>query len=471
MKPTENFVKRTRIEAPAELVMAWHARPGALERILPPWEKLRIVEWNRDLRDGARAVFTVSIAGIPRTWVADHFGYIEGRQFCDVQPKGPFAYWHYVHKADPDGPNACYYEDNIEYQLPFGALGSMLGGRYVRERLERIYAYRHATVKHDSQLHAQFSRQPLRILVTGASGMLGSRLVHFLSAGGHSVGILTRGTAPTYAKVVAWNPQQGILPREQLEGFDAIVHLDGLRETASVGLRRAERLKSERTLSTQLLCETLARLDTPPGVLICGSSTAFYGDRGETELSEADRPGNGSLSGLARAREELAEPLSAHGIRVAHLRFGTVLTSAGGMLRRRLLARRLGFSYELGDGARYRSWVSLDDAMGAILHVIGRTDISGPVNVTAPNPVSEREFGSLLANALGRSLPLHFPAALLRGFMGDGGEEAILASARVQPARLLAADYDFRHPDLDVALRHLLGISERLPNEAVAGAY
>jgi uncharacterized protein len=471
MSTTENFVKRTRVEAPAELVMAWHARPGALERILPPWEKLRIVEWNRDLRDGARAVFTVNIGGLPRTWVADHFGYIEGRQFCDVQPKGPFAYWRYVHKADPDGPNACYYEDNIEYRLPFGTAGSMLGGRYVRERLERIYAYRHATVKHDSQLHAQFSRQPLRILVTGSSGMLGSRLVHFLSAGGHSVGILTRGTAPTYATVVSWNPQQGLLPREQLEGFDAIVHLDGNRELRFAGLGRRKQLESERTLSTQLLYETLARLQRPPRVLICGSSTAFYGDRGETEITETDRPGKGFLAELAQTREELAEPLSAHGIRVAQLRFGTILTSAGGMLRRRLLARRLGLSYVLGDGPQGRSWVSLDDAMGAILHVIGTNDSSGPVNVTAPSPSSEREFGSSLGNTLGWSLPLQFPAALLRGLMGDGVEETLLASARVQPAKLLATDYEFRHPDLDAALRHLLGVPDRLPKEAAAGAY
>ena len=465
---TEHFLKRTRVEAPAEIVMAWHERPGALERILPPWEKLEIVAWNRNLTDGARAVFTVNIGGLPRIWVADHFDYIEGRQFCDVQPKGPFAYWRYVHKADPDGPNACYYEDNIEYRLPFGPVGKVLGARYVRKRLERIYRYRHATVKHDNVLHAEFSRRPLRILVTGSSTLVGSRLVHFLSAGGHDVSILTRRTDPTYATVVRWQPEQGILPGEQLEGFDAIVHLDGERVFQSWRARQREQNRESHVRSTALLCDAIARLDRPPRVFICGSSVSFYGDRDDAHLTESDAPGKGFLADVARAREETADALSARGIRIAHVRFGSVLTSSGGMLRRRLNSRGLGFSYALGHGEQYRSWVSVDDAMGAILHVIGRDDITGPVNVSAPEPVSERELCHKIARVLGRSVPLQLPATLLRGLPGAFVEEKLLASTRAQPTRLLASGYDFRHPDLESALRHLLGIGKPSPEDAVA---
>jgi uncharacterized protein len=459
MSTTERFVKRTRIEAPAELVMAWHERPGALERILPPWEPLRIVDWNRSLVDGARAVFTVRIGGLPRRWVADHFDYIPGRQFCDVQSVGPFAYWRYIHKADPDGPNACFYEDNIDYRLPFGYPGRLLGGRYVRQRLERIYAYRHAMVKHDNLLHARFSQQPLKILVSGSTGLLGSPLVHFLSAGGHSLSVLTGDTRGTYAKVIAWNPKEGAVPLERLEGFDAIVHLDGELGHSNRSADRRNSFRREPLRATELLCQALAKLAAPPRVLVCGSSLAFYGDRGSAELTESAAPGEGSPSELERAREQLTEPLADRGIRVAHLRFGTILTWAGGMLRRRLLPHRLGLGYVLGAGDQYRSWVTLDDALGAVLYVIGSDEICGPVNVSAPNPVRERELSEILAKSLGRPAPLRIPKSL-PGILQGGMKGGALASTRVQPAKLLATGYRFRNPVLDSAVRHLLGIRE-----------
>jgi uncharacterized protein len=457
---TERFAKRTRIQAPAELVMAWHERPGALERILPPWEFLRIVDWDRSLVDGARAVFTVSIGGLPRRWVADHFDYIPGRQFCDVQPVGPFAYWRYIHKADPDGPDACFYEDDIEYRLPFGYPGRLLGGGYVRRRLERIYAYRHAIVKHDNLLHARFSQQPLKILVSGWSGLLGSPLVHFLSAGGHSISVLTRDTGGTYAKVIPWNPKEGAIPLERLEGFDAIVHLDGELGHSTRSADRKNSSRREPLRDTELLCQALAKLAAPPRVLICGSSLASYGDRGSTELAESAVPGEGFPSEPQYAREQLTESLRDRGIRVAHLRFGSILTWAGGMLRRRLLPHRLGLGYVLGAGDQYRSWVTLDDALGAVLHVIGSDEISGPVIVSAPNPVRERELSEILARSLRRPAPLRIPKSFARILQGGEIERSPSASTRAQPAKLLATDYLFRNPDLDSALRHLLGIRE-----------
>ena len=288
------FQRRSRIEVPAREVFHWHARVGAFERLNPPWDPARIEARTGGIEEeGARVVLRV---GPLRTrWVAEHHGCVPGREFRDRQVKGPFASWDHVHRMDPDGPDACFLEDRIEYALPGGALGSFLGGGAVRSLLHRMFAYRHRVTGDDVAAHAACrGGRAMKVAVTGASGLVGSALVPFLTTGGHEVIRLVRRT-PKGEGEVRWDPARGEIDAASLEGIDAVVHLSG--ENIAGGRwteARKARLRHSRVGSTELLARTLAALKRPPKVLASTSAVGYYGSRGDTWLSETSPPGDDS---------------------------------------------------------------------------------------------------------------------------------------------------------------------------------
>jgi uncharacterized protein len=296
------------------------------------------------------------------------------------------------------------------------------------------------------------------ILVSGASGLIGSALVPRLIRSGHRVSRLVR--RPAGAGEISWTPANGRLDAADLEGIDGMVHLAG----ENVGVRwthaRKRRIRESRVSGTRLLSETIARLRRPPRVLISASAVGIYGDRGDEILTEASAAGDPSSSFLASVSEEweaAADAARAAGVRVVHPRFGVVLSPAGGALRKMLFPFRLGLGGRIGRGSQWLSWISIDDAVGAIHHALGTDRLRGPLNVTAPDPVTNRDFTRTLGRVLQRPTPFTVPAAALRLALGEMAEETLLASARVLPARLLQSGYEFRHPDLEGALRHVLG--------------
>jgi uncharacterized protein (TIGR01777 family) len=247
-----------------------------------------------------------------------------------------------------------------------------------------------------------------------------------------------------------------------LEGFDAVLHLAG--ENVGSGRWTAARkaaIRDSRVDGTRLLCEALAVLARPPKTLVCASAIGIYGDRGEDALTEASPPGAGFLPGVCREWEAASGPASRKGIRVVALRIGMVLSPKGGALSRMLPLFRAGLGGVIGGGRQYVSWVALDDLPGIVLHALQCGDLSGPVNAVAPRPVTNREFTETLGRVLSRPTPLPVPAFALR--LAVGGEMAdalLLASARVVPKRLLDTGYSFRSPQLEPALRRLLGRPE-----------
>ncbi len=298
----------------------------------------------------------------------------------------------------------------------------------------------------------------MKILVSGASGLVGSALVPALIAGGHSVVRLVRSAPKNGADEVMWDPAAGTLDASSVEGVNAAVHLSG--ENIGEGRwtpRKKTAIRDSRVKSTRLLAETLARLGRPPGVLVCASAVGYYGDRGEEVLREESPAGTGFLADTCREWESAAEPAVQKGIRVVHLRSGIVLSPKGGALAKMLPPFKMGLGGKLGSGRQYMSWISLDDMIGVIIHGIETEALSGPVNVVAPQSVTNLEFTKTLGQVLSRPTPFALPAFMVRLAFGEMADAALLASTRVEPARLQNSGYAFLHPELKGALRHVLG--------------
>jgi uncharacterized protein (TIGR01777 family) len=454
--------RASRFPCSADAAFAWHERPGAFERLTPPWEHAEVVERTGGIKDGGRVVVRVG-APMALRWVARHRDYQAGRQFVDEQVEGPFARWVHLHRFDPDGPSACIITDRIDYSPPLGAVGAAGEPFLIRPRLERMLGYRHELLRGDLEAHARFTDRPRqRVAITGASGLIGRSLSPFLTTGGHEVVRLVRRHAG--AGEVSWNYQQGRVDSAGLEGLDTVVHLAGENIAARWTKDRRRRIIESRVIGTRFVSETLARLSRPPRVLIAASAIGVYGDRGEEILTEAsstpDAPRD-FLAELAREWEAATEPARAAGIRVVLLRFGIVLSPAGGALKRMLPPFRLGLGGPLGSGRQYMSWVAIDDLLGAIHHAMMTEALAGPVNATAPQPVTGRAFATVLGRVLDRPALLPVPALALRLALGEMADVAVLSSTRVLPVRLQESGYHFRYPDLEGALRYLLGRAAR----------
>ncbi len=297
----------------------------------------------------------------------------------------------------------------------------------------------------------------MRILLTGAHGLIGHSLLTYLASDGHHVVGLTRSKNPARGRQITWDPGAGIIDEEDLEHFDAVVHLAGESIVGRWTPEKKARILESRVKGTRLLCEALAHLRSRPMVLISASAIGFYGDRGDRVTDEDSPAGTMFLSEVAKAWEAATEPARRHGIRVVNLRMGFVLSKTGGGLAAMLRPFKLGIAGRVGSGRQYLSWIAIDDVVGAISHAILADSLRGPVNAVAPQPVTNREFTKALGSVLWRPTILPLPAFAARMVMGEMADELLLASARVNPSRLLASGYEFRFPELRGALRHVLG--------------
>lgn len=295
----------------------------------------------------------------------------------------------------------------------------------------------------------------VHIAITGSGGLVGSALVDFLTSAGHRTLRLVRGAAAEGQ--ASWDPPRGTVDAQSLEGLDAVVHLAGENiASARWSPAQKQRIYSSRVDGTRLLCQTLARLEQPPKALLSASAIGYYGNRGDEVLDEGSSAGEGFLAQTAQDWEAAAQPAVDARLRVVLLRFGVILSARGGALAKMLTPFRLGAGGRVGDGRQFWSWVSLDDAVGAIHHALITEDLSGPVNVVAPHPVTNREFTKTLGRVLSRPTLFPMPAAAARLALGEMADELLLSSARVHPVRLQQSGYQFRHPTLETALRELL---------------
>jgi uncharacterized protein (TIGR01777 family) len=303
----------------------------------------------------------------------------------------------------------------------------------------------------------------MKIIVTGASGLVGSSLVPTLIGRGHEVTQLVRRASKGVTagvREVEWHPERGEIDAGALEGHDAAVHLAG--ENIAGGRwtdERKRRIRDSRVQGTRLLSETLASLNTRPRVLVSASAIGYYGDRGDEVLTEESAAGAGFLPEVCREWEEATGPASAAGIRTVALRFGLILSAEGGALAKMLPPFKLGVGGNVGSGRQFYSWVSLADVIDVIHFALANEQLSGAVNVVAPEAVTNAEFTKTLGRVLSRPTFFPAPAFGLRLAFGEMADALLLASTRVEPERLRTAGYTFKHPQLEGALRNALNVA------------
>ena len=464
------FIKSTKIPATNKEAFDYHAREGALERLVPPWSILTVTSHEGDIRDGAMSTFKVSFGLIGLKWTAVHFGYLQDRQFQDKMVKGPFQSWIHTHSFIPDEIGLFIMEDKIAYSPPFGNLGPILLNNTIQNNLNQLFHYRHRILSNDSNLWKIAERSKgQKILITGSHGLIGSSLIPLLTAAGeHKIRRLARPSSNrnnTNSHSMVWNPNDGKVNVKDLEGFDVVIHLAGENIFGRWTDSKKQRILESRIKSTKLLCDSLIKLANPPSTLICASATGFYGNQGNEVLTEESKPGFGFLSDVCRKWEESTETARDAGIRVVNTRFGVVLTPKGGMLQKLLALSRFGLGLRLGDENQHISWVSIEDVIGSIFYSIINSSIRGPVNVVSPNPVTNLEFSKTLARIVKSKIMLPISQKLARMMLGELADAMIASSTLVVPNKLSLAGYRFVNPDLEDTLRLLLGRQQIISQE------
>lgn len=297
----------------------------------------------------------------------------------------------------------------------------------------------------------------MKIVISGASGLVGTALQPALKATGHEVYKLVRSANARGTDEIRWNPDRGEIDAASLEGMDAVVHLAG--ESVAEGRwtdEKKRRIRESRAKGTRLLSETLAQLQRKPQTLVSASAIGFYGDRGDEVLTEQSASGSDFLSEVCREWELSTQPAAQSGIRVANLRFGVILSTHGGALKKMLTPFKMGMGGKVGSGEQYMSWITLEDAVGVILFALETASLRGAVNVVSPQPVTNLEYTKALGHALSRPTIFSVPKFAARLAFGETADALLLSSARVEPLRLKEAGYQFQHPQLEGALRHLL---------------
>ena len=454
------FEHTTEVEAKVEDAFAWHERTGSFRRLMPAWEVAEEVRADPTLEDGAERVFRFPMGPFKMSWVARHMGYNPPQAFEDIMVKGPFKTWHHKHAFVESGNGTCRIEDKVEYTLPMGGLGNLVAGRSITNRLTRMFRGRELRLMRDIKRHNDFSHLPRkRILVAGSSGLIGRQLVAFLDTGHHDVWRLVRRTPKPDSNEIEWRPSKGKINPTEIENFDIVIHLGG----AGIGdkrwsKKRMELIRTSRTETTNLLASTLANLTSKPDVFLVSSAVGFYGHQGDKELTEDSPAGEGYLPEVCKAWEEASKPAEDAGIRTVHARTGLVLDATGGALGKMLLPAKLGAGGPIGRGRQWYPWISMEDQVYAIHHLVMSDTCEGAFNLTAPNPVQQKTFARVLGRVLRRPGFIPTPPLAIWVLFGKMGVALTTDSNKVLPQRLKEIGYKFEHDELEPALRDSLGL-------------
>lgn len=447
-----SLVFSSTVGAPIQDVFAWHERPGAFRRLAPPWQPLHLVVETDSLRDGQAEL---ALPGGLR-WIAEHQadGYDPPHRFVDVLggrglaslPVRLAMKWRHSHEFAEAGTDATRVTDRVETPVP-------------ESMLRPMFVYRHRQLADDLAAHRRAAERglaPMTVAVSGSSGMVGSALTAFLRTGGHRVIRLIRQPAADPDER-QWNPDDP--DRDLLAGVDAVVHLAGASIAGRFTDEHRRAIRDSRIEPTRKLAELVARTAEGSATLICASAVGFYGyDRGDEMLTESSERGGGFLADVVADWEDALAPATDAGKRVVRIRTGIVQSPAGGTLRlmRPLFAAGLGG--RLGDGRQWLPWIGIDDLVDIYHRALWDNDLCGPVNAVAPAPVRNSEYTKTLGRVLRRPTIVPVPGLGPRLLLGEqGARELASASQRVVPALLNDAGHQFRMPELEELLRHLLG--------------
>ncbi|MDC1420238.1 TIGR01777 family oxidoreductase [Euryarchaeota archaeon] len=462
-----NYKHETVVNADIDTTFAWFEHEGSFRRLMPPWEVAQEVRADDSLEVGSQRVFKFPAPGAPfinLTWVAEHTGYDKPNYFADTMVKGPFWKWDHDHYLKEEN-GVTTVVDDVTYSVPFGPLGMLvdkvLGGSLVTGRISSMFKAREFRLKRDLDNHAKFLDMPRKkILVVGSSGLIGTQLVAFLDTGNHEVWRLVRRVADSNKNEISWNPDKGEINAKELEGFDVVIHLGGV----GIGDKRWSKkrkaaIRDSRVNSTELLSKTLASLEDKPDLFMMASAIGYYGNRGDEELDESSTSGEDGyfLTDVCKAWENSANPAKDAGIRTVHMRTGIVISAVGGALGKMLLPAKMGGGGPIGSGKQWMSWISMDDQIYSMYHLMMSEGVSGEYNLTAPNPVRQKQFAKDLGRVLRRPAFAPLPGFMMKIMFGEMGARLTLDSLRVLPKNLQESGYEFIHTDLQSALSDSLG--------------
>ena len=452
------FVHECEVPFPVDTVFGWHMRPGALERLLPPWEDVRVVAREGDIENRGTVTIRARRGPLKADLKLRHTAFEDDRLFRDEQVSGPLQSWVHDHEFESRGGGATLLRNRIDWKPPLGSAASIFTRGVIESELHRFLDFSGRRIARDLARHASWDGPPLRVAVTGASGFVGSALRDFLTTGGHEVLPIVRRKPRRDQGEIYWDPMEGRIEGPRLEGLDAIVHLAG--ESLSNGRWNPPKKKAiwrSRIVGTRLLATAINHLRRPPAVLVSSSAIGYYGNRGTERLAEDSRPGKGFLADLSREWESEAAKAAGPGVRVVQLRTGLVLSPAGGALGTMLLPFKMGIGGRLGTGRQYVSWIDHDDLVALIFHAITTPSLRGPVNATAPHPVPNATFTTILGRALRRPTLLPVPSLAVKGLFGEMGRALLLEGARVIPEAAVRSGFRFDFEGLDESLAHQLG--------------
>ena len=467
------FERTSRYPYPRSTVFAWHTRPGAFARLSPPGMVTALKPHTDGINVGSEAELLIShplVAGllpdIPRPgarkgapigvrWLVRHVELVSNERFVDEQVRGPFKSWRHEHHF-ADGPGgSTIITDRVIWELPV-TLPGRLDQALVEMQLDGLFAFRERQLRDDLDLHTRLAASPRRVVVAGASGLVGTQLCALLTSGGHHVTRLVRTSAKGKPDAARWDPAAHKLDPRILEGADAVVNLSGHSIGGRFTRGHKGKVLTSRLDATATLAGAAAEAKVP--TLVQASAIGYYGPRRPNELlTEDSAPGDGFLAATVRAWEAAAQPAADAGVRVALLRTGIVLSEGGGALAPQVPLFSLGVGGRLAAPDAWFSWVGLDDVARAYVHTILTDVVEGPTNLVGPRPVTHQEFATTLGRVLHRPAVVPTPAIGPKLVLGaEGYDEMIDTDQRVSAAKLGESGFWFAQGTLAEALRHAL---------------
>lgn len=464
------FHKTSTLPYNQQTVFEYHSQLGAIDRLIPPWERVKILKRNDSLQVGSEVLLQQSLGPLKMEWLAKHTAFEPPIRFQDQQIRGPFKSWIHDHIVEPVSEQSAKLTDSVIYQLPYGPAGR-LGSSWIADKISSMFSYRHRTTLLDLDLVSHFrslvsNNTPLRIGIAGSSGMIGRRVCALASiAGIEVVRIVRPGAGGSDAEVPSHKitelSTRGFADQDAMEGLDAVIHLGGFgiadrRWTTST----KEKILSSRVDSTKSLVHWLKTLKTPPKKFVCASGVGAYGDRGEDVCSDMNhnhdvKAGDTFLEQVSRLWEAAASDFSDRGT-VCIGRLAMAIHPLQGALSKMIPVFRLGLGGPMGNGKQYWSWIHVDDAAAAFLHLAINPNSSGVYNLASPEPLTNSEFSRVLAHKLGRWSVFPAPQFGLKLMLGQMADELLLSSVRALPDRLESEMFPFRAKTLSEALGLLL---------------
>ncbi len=433
------ITKKTELPLSLEQVEEWVIQKIKFKRYLPHWMKLteddEMVCFQCDNR---RPAFKLKQSYNK-----------SNHKLIWTQVQGPFQSYVQTITVNSLSYNRCSIEETIEFKKNFRE------NKWAKRLLNWLNE-KHEHLTHDLLLSLAFPKTPLKILVSGASGFIGSSLVAFLQAQDHDIYTLVRSKKRKGADTIFWDPQTGEINKDDFEGFDAVIHLAGenifhARWTDKI----KERIFQSRCRDTWLLSQVLLRLYQPPKTLISASAVGYYGNRPNEILNEDSAPGTGFLAEVCQQWEKATKAIEERGVRVVHPRFGIVLAPNGGMLKKMVPMFKYWLGAILGAGKQKMSWIALEDLIGALYFLLMHQELHGEFNLTAPQPVTQEKFAQLLASKLHRACWLRIPAIFFRMLSKEVAENLFLSDVEAMPERLIKNGYRFFYPSLEKYLKSL----------------